>query len=437
MLREKSDIDALFKNGLADYETPTEDYVWKSIEASLSKQRIGKRKVMVWRSVAAACILGVIASSLGLFYQMKQDASIDFKPVVTETLLDDSTDHELNKSQQKDSQAKESPLSKEDISVIQESSVKNSQVSILYSKNVDSSVEQLTLLESLPLSQIAVGFEIDNGLRVNKSNEYYPLYASAEESRSKRNKAQISVGGFVAPSYNSKANYYTGGEVYSNTPSHIDESGIKSLGGGLQVRVSTNSRWSFETGVLYSQVGQEVNSSASMKGGRVGLSETQNLISFDTSNSLGAVVVNKAAMQAEQLQGPDFLMHEPTAFSSVNTIKQTLDYVEVPMIARYSLFKSFPYLSLSGGFSSNFLIDNVAYAIVGGEEEAIGETSDIKSFVISSSMGLGVDVPITKMIRLSVEPRLKYFLNSVNANDQYNFQPYSFGVYGGITFVVN
>ena len=91
---------------------------------------------------------------------------------------------------------------------------------------------------------------------------------------------------------------------------------------------------------------------------------------------------------------------------------------------------------MAGGISSNFLIDNSAYAIDGGSEQKIGETDDIKSFVLSSSLGLGVELPIYKSIHLNVEPRLKYFLNSVSSNADYNFQPYSFGVYGGLTFVI-
>ncbi len=438
MLKGGKDIDAVFKNGLSDYEVAPEEYVWDSLEKSLASQRKQQRTLLLWRSLAAACIAGFIMLTVGLLYNVSESS------VETVVQLPENNRLQTDVTEAEAPVAKVEPMvaQQKDVggAIIADKPIENTEMSTAVAEPAltETSQFEMAYLASNSSPIVQGEYEVDQNLRVKTENVYFPLYNYNTESSSKKKKTSISVGGVVSPSYNSKVSYGVATKNAINGSANADEKGINSLGGGLQVRVNTGSRWSFETGVMYSQVGQSVNN----------IQSTRAFSDFQTvrqqsgtviANSMGDVVVkgtntefmSAPAMAASRNEAPVL-----NYSSGYNSIKQTLDYIEVPVMARYSLFKNFPYLSLAGGFSSNFLVDNSAYAVDGRSKEKIGETSDIKSFVISSSVGLGVDVPITQTIRLNVEPRFKYFLNSVSSNEYTSFQPYTFGVYGGLTFVL-
>ncbi len=438
MLKGDKDIDAVFRSGLSDYEVAPESYVWEAIETSLANQKQHRRTLIIWRSLAAACIAGLISLGLGVLFRLSE-------PLVGPTAQTISSQTEQHRSSDGNIGAEEEEyivsdgidtpkVSGSDVqgenAII---SIPAEQVFVPKQNQARGELEEMVLLASVEKLDLQSDFDIDMQPHVKREKVYYPIYSNNIATVKK--KTTISVGGVVSPAYNSKVSY-GGGQNKLKSNVSLDESGINSLGGGVQVRLNKGSRWSLETGVLYSQVGQSVQSSQSYSS----LDNGFKMASLNTalSNSLGSISVNKKVnsdlSSARESYVESAVMSYANVFSSV---EQTLDYIEIPMIARYSLFKDFPYISVAGGLSSNFLVDNTAYSVEGGNKEVIGETNDIKPFVLSSSLGLGVDVPITKAIRFSLEPRFKYFLNSVSSNDTKSFQPYSFGVYGGITFVVH
>jgi hypothetical protein len=215
-------------------------------------------------------------------------------------------------------------------------------------------------------------------------------------------------------------------------------------------------RWSFETGVLYSQVGQEVSQEKAYSSisGFSGVSAFSNAgednvkgVSINSvnkfNNSMGAIRYNNnTSIGVEQ----NLLKSGVYLESAVNGVdnqpetailKQLFDYIEVPLIVRYSLFNKSPVVTLAGGFSTNFLVDNSVYVIDDGEHIKAGETTGIDGVTLSSTVGIGLELPLSKSIRFSLEPRFKYYLSPVNTQGYNSFRPYSFGVFGGISFILN
>ncbi|MBS2211142.1 PorT family protein [Carboxylicivirga mesophila] len=440
MLREGKNIDAVFREGLSEHEVVPEGYVWDSLEKSLASQRKQRKVLVIWRSLAAACIAGFIALAIGWLFRVSEPLTSSEVQLVENDKIENEmplqtagfTEQVVEKKTIVED-AKSEPVSLIESNLLQPKKVT---VAVNEKKTVGAA-GALDYLSSNSSLQLTENYDIDRQLHNRQEKVYYPIYAYNSTPVPEKKKATVSVGGLLSPAYNSKVSYGAPARNVLKSGGSINESGINSLGGGLQVRVNTGSRWSFETGVLYSQVGQSVKNAQSTTFANV----REGVISPNTAtaNSLGEIVINKASedFSRAQVYANDIESAVLNYDNSYNSVKQTLDYIEVPLMARYALFNSFPYLSVSGGFSSNFLVNNSAYAVSGSSKEKIGETSDIKSFVISSSLGVGVDVPITKTIRLSLEPRFKYFLNSVSSNELNSFQPYSFGVYGGLTFVVN
>ncbi|WP_430816284.1 outer membrane beta-barrel protein [Carboxylicivirga sp. RSCT41] len=444
MLNGGKNIDTVFKDGLSNHEVAPEAYVWESIEKNMNKQRRQAAVLIMWRSVAAACIVALMAVSFMLLNRVSEPLVEQTAEVMaakkTEIAEQNSEagkhtyiENQVNLNEAVIPEIPEKVLKNADDSAAPTPSLEDRHV-----VNKDAAIANY--IASISAVSIAGTNEVNTDLHIRQEKVYYsiynPLNAPSDFAKSSK-KTSISIGGVLSPSYNSKMTSGGNESVMAASGVDVNENGINSLGGGLQVRVNTGSRWSFETGVLYAQVGQEVSNDYSYQSYKQAFLSRNVAISAGLSNSMGNVRITKPGPQAYAEPLTDNLVEASNTFeSSVSSLKQTLDYIEIPMMARYSLFKNFPYLSVAGGISSNFLVDNAAYALDGGSERKIGETDDIKSFVLSSSIGLGVDVPIYKSIHLNVEPRLKYFLNSVSSNDDYNFQPYSFGVYGGLTFVI-
>jgi len=440
MLGKKKDIDAVFKTGLSGYEIAPEPYVWEALESGLAQQKAQRRTLIMWRSLAAACAIILLLVSFGMFFKVSEPTVLEQQrfsmadepgeSASSGLIIDDKV---VNAKSNQPVSISENDGDKLAEQVIVQQMPKQEPNAILHEEEVGQ-VESVQLLAGK--SEIAFNndFNLAPELKIKRQNNYYPLFASAYEApETSQKKRTLSIGGVVTPAYNSKVS--SSSPAVRSASNSVTESGISSLGGGIQLRINTKSRWSFETGVLYAQVGQEVAGNKQSRSYDESLMNAQKSTSIEVVNSMGAVVPNNGRDNSLfYADGPGFI--ESTSFATVDNIKQTLDYIEIPMMARYSILNQFPYISISGGISSNFLVNNAAYALTDGSKEKIGETSDIKPFVLSSSIGVGVDVPLSKVIRLSLEPRLKYFINSVSANENYSFHPYSFGVYGGITFVI-
>ncbi|MBK3515822.1 outer membrane beta-barrel protein [Carboxylicivirga marina] len=445
MLRGRKDIDAVFKDGLANHELEPGAYVWESIEKNLAQQQKQKRMLVIWRSVAAASVLLLVSLSISLYYTEVIPFEAEVASIQENEISDKATlekeEVSLTKSVDKDHLSSGQGASPELIPAVPKEKSTKKQVQKKYQR-YDSyayanNVEKMNYLAANNDIDIREEYFINTSLHQKEEKVYFPIYATTNEVSKKR--TSLSIGGVVSPAYNSKMNTGGGSPVMASSNVKVNENGINSMGGGVQLRLSTGSRWSFDTGVLYAQVGQEVSNTNSYQPFRSVIGSADELSNAGVANSMGTIIVKNPSPMSDAQSGKANLIEASNGYaslSSMSSVKQTLDYLEVPMMARYSLIKNFPYLSLAGGISSNFLVNNTAYALDGEEQEKIGETSDIKPFVLSSSVGLGLELPVFKSLRLNLEPRFKYFLNSVSSNDDFNFQPYSFGIYGGVTFVI-
>jgi hypothetical protein len=116
-------------------------------------------------------------------------------------------------------------------------------------------------------------------------------------------------------------------------------------------------------------------------------------------------------------------------------LKQSLGYIRVPVTLRYQLLKTGRVgLYMSGGISTNWLIDNDAYLERGDEKQRIGETNGLSKTGFSTHAGVAVAVPLYRGLRLRMEPRIDYFISDISEGSSINFRPYSFGVFTGLFY---
>ena len=114
------------------------------------------------------------------------------------------------------------------------------------------------------------------------------------------------------------------------------------------------------------------------------------------------------------------------------SIEQQFDAIEIPLAFRFHLNDNKIRFSILGGLGASFLVRNHTYVNYSGKKELMGEAEDIRTFNISTNVGLGIEYPLSKSIRLKLEPGFKYYLQSLSKNSNIDFKPYSFTFSTGI-----
>jgi hypothetical protein len=113
---------------------------------------------------------------------------------------------------------------------------------------------------------------------------------------------------------------------------------------------------------------------------------------------------------------------------------QHLDYLELPFNMRYSVIDRTFELQLVGGLSTNFLVNNYVTMDTPDGPEEIGYLANIRNVNYSGNAGIGMIYHIHKQFSITVEPRFRYFLHSVNDATLPSTRPYSLGLYTGLSY---
>jgi len=224
------------------------------------------------------------------------------------------------------------------------------------------------------------------------------------------------------------------------------ESGVLSYAGGIQVIFKTTRRLAIETGAIFNKTGLEVAASGvtiaamnldNVPVGSDRFGEDVKAVTNSVGNIIsteGEIYVNNYKLIAEL--GPEavnniMILEE---VSNGEGIKQHLDYLEIPLNVRYTLVDRDLKLQLVGGVSTNLLVNN--YVTMEGTDGPlkIGYLSNVKTVNYSGNAGLGMAYSIFSNLLISVEPRFRYYLNSVNDQTLPSTRPYTFGLYTGLSY---
>ncbi len=225
------------------------------------------------------------------------------------------------------------------------------------------------------------------------------------------------------------------------------ESGLISYAGGINVSYRGNSRLAIETGIHFNKMGISI--------GAPGIQRFRNSFDFapmsEVSNSpeiiaitnsvgnivteSGQVIVNGYKLNAEY--GADAISNSDVLnFAQVaeQGIEQHLDYIELPFNLRYTVVDRKFELQLVGGMSTNFLVNNYVTMETDAGTADIGYLTNIRSVNYSGNAGVGMIYHLHERFSLLLEPRFRYFLNSVNDATLPTTRPYALGIYTGISY---
>jgi len=260
------------------------------------------------------------------------------------------------------------------------------------------------------------------------------------------------LGMHLSPGYSSYTVNHT--DQYARNMTYSSEKGNSNIGGGFSVQYKTSKKLRIESGVYYAQSGQKSGNShelfsfgkydelafsapEKLDGSQPTFSNTVQLNNSGIAMNSTAGVINMSGTPkgAEISAAP-----EDSRYSSSNTLltngefAQVFEFVEIPFYLRYSVIDKKIGVELLGGLNAGVLVGNSAYIDNEFGNQRIGSTEDISTLNLSGTVGIGVNYALGKHFSVAVEPRVNYYLNSINSNPEVNYRPYRIGIFTGLYY---
>lgn len=426
-----NNLDHLFKKALQDKSCEPPPYIWGNIERQLNKS---KHKVVLWwwRTAAAAA---VVAAFIGiwLLYSI-ESPEIEVAGITGTEILKTKASTNLPDT------FSDSIQEEKTVQYVTKGTV--TEVPVLTARNKRIELEPIQMHragEAGFIKQTVPDYAISTrNLQRNfipltskeayqNQKEYQKLLKPTSLTTDEKRKIKVMVSGHFVPAYSS-GSYSSSlknsrGVGYSSN--QMD--GLMNVGGGLKLSVSANKRFSVQTGLFYSRMGQETSEAGS--GVRAMMLSSLQHSDRMIATPLGNI---KTRTQGVAYRSPEAILLSSLSSTSSETIEQTFGTLEIPLHVRYLLNNNKVLFAVSGGVSGNFIVNNKVFLRNGKDKEYIGSTEDIRNFNISTDIGLGMEYPVTSKIRIMIEPGFKYFLQSLSRNDDIDFKPYLFTFSTGI-----
>jgi hypothetical protein len=457
MKEDEQNMDELIRNKLENYIIEPPEFIWENIQAGLvSSGR--KKRIAYYRWIAAAAIL-IFALITGWYIQsLKTGIEVE---VAEETKIETSSEEIKNNKEndpkiiQKEKNSSSNQLSQKEI--------RFSATKIINSKGYEQENELIAenRTDNQALKQVSAKkaiLEIKNSgiekLRPSKANSQFvnendiALIAGNIERMQKSNmeKKAVKVGMHVSPGYASHTAAYS--ENYKQTLQSVKAGGNRNVGGGISFQYRLLKKLGIESGVYYAQNGQKSNQTrvnklfANYDMSPVSTQEKSFNSNVNLSND--NLVLNSTAGKIEMSSPPkgselraDFdnsLAATVKNISFNGEVTQVFNFMEIPLYIRYSLLDSKFGIQVSGGINAGIVVGNKAYISSEGSTQQVGKTQDISALNISTGAGVGFSYAISRNFSLSVEPKINYYLNSINRNGEIEFKPYRIGIFSGLNY---
>ncbi len=468
-MNDKINMDKHIREKLDGFSVAPPPHVWNNIQGQMAGQLRKKRIAYIgWISAAAVVVFAFMA---GWFFNEKSRE--DVLPLAEQEIVQPKTEEEPGRRGQE-----EAVLKPEKVKVGRNEKLKP----IEYRKSRSINVARLAEDERETETTFAASFERMNytlmerveaifkieketvllaEYKMRQSEEF--VISSHDEiliaanvkniERQKTGKKGWIIGAHVSPGYSShSANH---GEQYSQNMTYSADNGIGNVGGGLSVQYKTSKRLRVESGVYFSQNGQSSNSSAgglfsfdsnadylyaapeNIDEARTGFQNSVQLNNNGIAMNSTAGVINmratpKGASIATNAENSD--ANFANTLVTNGEFSQEFEFVEVPLYIRYSILDKKFGIELMGGLNAGFVVGNNAYIDNDFGKQNIGSTEDISTLNLSGTIGVGLNYMMGKHFSLAVEPRLNYYLNSINTNPDVSYRPYRIGVFTGLYY---
>lgn len=483
MKKDSNHIDQLFKDKLYNHEAPAPEGLWQKIDDKMKF----KRKKMWWTVAGAMAASFALIISAGIGYYLGFNDQEKFI-VKTEKVQEHNSSAKIeNSSNEEKKQITQSKALNSKDKVQAKNNVSSGK------KNTKASDDNLALTSQQPANQvtlnekaktIATNENINNQPNENKENtenEAFQLLAlnskevdainqeigqmdlaivyanyekeaaaQAEIAKTEKKYARVNwiIGGVIAPvySYRTIMENNTG---FSSKYFNDSEKALYTYTGGINIQMEQG-RFRLETGLFYSNMGQKIENILSSNNNLLGVNY-DDLNEYYKSDGLQRQVRNSSGNIILNSNGNIDLNRVGTSYAYSNvpvgekaisnfsnapkaSATQIFHYIEIPFIGHYRIISKYVRVSFSGGLSANFLVGNKVFINKDGSNELAGETTNVKKFNYAGITGLSFEIPMSSRLMFRLEPRVRYYLNSIVESESINTHPYTFGMYSGISY---
>jgi len=428
-------IDVVFRNGLKDYEVLPPSDVWENVKPAIRKKL---RPYMIFRAAA----LIAVALSLGfLAYRWGQEVSSG-----QQELLQAQDNSAVVPSSSPDvtpltaGQSRRQPVILADASIPafkREASDITGPAAVI--RDVENPAVSVTLTsektvkernnELLTLSTPSANTDL--------TNLYIPY--TMPETEEQASPGRWSLAALVSPSYHNRV---SSGNNELMASMMTSEKPVISYSGGVALAYRVTKRFSVQSGLYFSDIGQEL-SGISAYSGFLPYGNAKSGTNFDVITANGTVKTRNPDIyllddyKGDRVITPytsNILDPEKAELNYVgSSLRQDFRYLELPVMVRYKVIDRTLDLNIVGGVSSNLLVSNTVSTGIGSKYQ-VGETEGLNNITFSSSIGMGMEYNFSTKLSLNLEPTFRYYLNSFGTIPGLKVHPFSLGVFSGLSY---
>jgi hypothetical protein len=438
MNEKEANIDLLFRNGLKDFEVLPPPGVCNNI---LSAVKIKSRPYIFLKVAAAITVLLTLSF---LTYRWSSEVSFEpsspviaFNVPVSPPVLYNPVDNsqyllkgEINPVKSSSDVLivtdNQDPIQKEIETTFSPGQILNIQETkgLYLAKN-----ETTNNLILLPLNTFAV----------NSAKVKYPDLQYFPENIITKPEKRWSIAAMASPTYYSTIN--SGSDQLTSQLMSTEEP-LFSYSGGVAFSYKISKRFSIQSGLYYSSLGQKVDGIYSFTGFQK-YNNSKGGPNFEVPTTSGTVYTsNPDVFLAAYGNGKVLTAYTNDVFDPQkaslqyisNSLTQNFSYLELPVILRYKIIDKTIGINLIGGLSYNLLVNNSAYAMKDGTKYPVGDTKGLNPLALSSSLGMGMEYNLSGKLSLNLEPTFRYYLNPFSVTTGSFIHPYSFGIFSGVSY---
>jgi hypothetical protein len=432
-----ANIDLLFRNGLKDFEVLPPPGLWYGIHSAI---KVKNRPIIYLR---AAAVVTVLLTMSFLAYRWSREMSfgpagsvIAFNVPVSSPVIYNPIENTQFLPEKKNNIIKSTSnflLEAENHSAI------NEEIETIASPEQILNIPETKSLY-LTKNETISGLELKplNSSKGNPITIHYPDLQYPPVNAVVKPVNRWSIGAMASPTYYSSFN--SGNEEQKQLSS--SEQPLISYSGGVAFSYKINKKFSIQSGLYYSSLGQKIDGVNSYDGFQryvytKGVSNfkvytTNGIIS--TSNPdvfLTAVGTDKV----ETIYTSDVYNPVKENLQSVSSsLNQNFSYLELPVVLRYKIVDKSIGINLVGGLIYNLLVNNSVYTTVDGSKYSIGKTDGLNSHTLSSSLGLGMEYSLSGNFSINLEPTFRYYLSPLSSTTSSFIHSYSFGIFSGVSY---
>jgi hypothetical protein len=438
MSEKGANIDLLFRNGLKDFEVLPPADVWNDISASNNKK---ERPLMFFRIAAVAVVL----MSVGFFtYRLGRETNAVPGSVLAFNVKKAAPVISNEKTVKKTATPK--VITNISSSLSSPSSISSDKTEYMHPISVEEkpvnigSVIPLAAEKNLTLTKTESGEKsFLNPFNSSGSKILNVRYADLQYMPDDKLMDRWSIAAMASPTYYSQ--FSTGNDAFSKQLMESEQP-LVSYSGGVAFSYKISKRFTIQSGLYYSSLGQKMEGINSFAGFKQ-FDNTKGGNNFEVPTTSGTITASN----------PDVFLNSNasnrvvTPFTSnvfdpnkaslpfINSsLTQSFSYLELPVIVKYKIIDKTIGINIIGGLAYNLLVHNSVYTTIDGGKYPIGDTKGLNPLTLSSSLGMGMEYNLSEKLSLNLEPTFRYYLNPFSVNTTSFVHPYSFGIFSGVSY---